>query len=160
MWKRNISRNRKEQDREREDNRNLGRTSRGMDHNKRQERFMYRLRRAVPRTSKEVLPEMIENQVENYLIKKVSALGGKAWKFVSPGNAGVPDRLITYNSKAFFVEVKRPGGKPRALQKATVAQIRATGMKVYCISTKAQVDELTNLMRSGIIPEERHFDRI
>ncbi len=92
--------------------------------------------------------------------QKVSELGGKAWKFVSPGNAGVPDRLITYNSKAFFVEVKRPGGKPRALQKATVAQIRATGMKVYCISTKAQVDELTNLMRSGIIPEERHFDRI
>nr|DAU52807.1 MAG TPA: Nuclease [Caudoviricetes sp.] len=119
-----------------------------------------RLRQTVPRTSKEVLPKMIENQVENYLIKKVSALGGKAWKFVSPGNAGVPDRLITYNSKAFFVEVKRPGGKPRALQKATVAQIRATGMKVYCISTKAQVDELTNLMRSGIIPEERHFDRI
>lgn len=72
---------------------------------------------------------MIENQVENYLIKKVSALGGKAWKFVSPGNAGVPDRLITYNSRAFFVEVKRPGGKPRALQKATVAQIRATGME-------------------------------
>lgn len=103
---------------------------------------------------------MIENQVEQYLIKKVSALGGKAWKFVSPGNAGVPDRLITYNSRAFFVEVKRPGGKPRALQKATVAQIRATGMKVYCISTKTQVDELTNLMRSGIIPEERHFDRI
>lgn len=103
---------------------------------------------------------MIENQVENYLIKKVSELGGKVWKFVSPGNAGVPDRLITYNSKAFFVEVKRPGGKPRALQKATVAQIRATGMKVYCISTKAQVDELTNLLKLGIIPEERHFDRI
>ena len=160
MWKRNISRNRKEQDRERKDNRNLGRTSRGLDYNKRQEGLVSRLCRAVPRTSKEVLPEMIENQVENYLIKKVSALGGKAWKFVSPGNAGVPDRLITYNSKAFFVEVKRPGGKPRALQKATVAQIRATGMKVYCISTKAQVDELTNLMRSGIIPEERHFDRI
>lgn len=160
MRKRDISRNRKEQNRERKDNRNLGRTSRWMDHNKRQERLVSRMRRAVPRTSKEVLPEMIENQVENYLIKRISALGGKAWKFVSPGNAGVPDRLITYNSKAFFVEVKRPGGKPRALQKATVAQIRATGMKVYCISTKAQVDELTNLMRSGIIPEERHFDRI
>ena len=160
MRKRNIRRNRKEQDRERKDYRNMGRTSRRVDHNKRQERFVSRLRQTVPRTSKEVLPEMIENQVENYLIKKVSALGGKAWKFVSPGNAGVPDRLITYNSKAFFVEVKRPGGKPRALQKATVAQIRATGMKVYCISTKAQVDELTSLMRSGIIPEERHFDRI
>nr|DAU52831.1 MAG TPA: hypothetical protein [Caudoviricetes sp.] len=33
MRKRNVSRNRKEQDRERKDNRNLGRTSRGMDHN-------------------------------------------------------------------------------------------------------------------------------
>ena len=72
----------------------------------------------------------------------------------------MPHRLITYNSNALKKKKKRPGGKPRALQKATVAQIRATGMKVYCISTKAQVDELTNLMRSGIIPEERHFDRI
>lgn len=121
---------------------------------------MSRLRQTIPRDAEEVLPEMIESQVEQYLVKKVSALGGKAWKFVSPGNAGVPDRLITFNSNAFFVEVKRPQGKPRALQKATVAQIRATGIKVYCISTKAQVDELTSLMRSGIIPEERHFGRI
>ena len=103
---------------------------------------------------------MKESQVEQYLVKKISALGGKAWKFVSPGNAGVPDRLITYNSRSFFVEVKRPGGKPRALQKATVAQIRATGIKVYCISTKAQVAELTGLLSVGILPEERHFGRI
>lgn len=49
-----------------------------MDHNKRQERFVSRMRREVPRTSKEVLPEMIENQVENYLINGKSTAKGTA----------------------------------------------------------------------------------
>ena len=103
---------------------------------------------------------MIENQVEQYLIKKVSALGGKAWKFTSPGKAGVPDRLVLFKGNAFFIELKRPGGKPRALQKAVVKQIRQTGIKVYCISKKEQVDDLTNLLKLGILPEEVRYDRI
>lgn len=36
----------------------------------------------------------IEKDVEQYLCKRVKEMGGKAYKFVSPGNAGVPDRLV------------------------------------------------------------------
>lgn len=103
---------------------------------------------------------MQEKEVEAYLVRRISQLGGKAFKFVSPGNAGVPDRLICWKGQAFFVELKRPGGKPRALQKATVAQIRKTGIKVYCISNKNQVSELASLLELGIMPEEVRFDSI
>ena len=37
---------------------------------------------------------MLENELEKKLRDKVKKLGGKAYKFVSPGNAGVPDRLV------------------------------------------------------------------
>lgn len=38
--------------------------------------------------------ERTEKDVEQYLCKRVKEMGGKAYKFVSPGNAGVPDRLV------------------------------------------------------------------
>ena len=37
---------------------------------------------------------MLEKDIEEKLRNKVKKLGGKAYKFVSPGNAGVPDRLV------------------------------------------------------------------
>lgn len=33
---------------------------------------------------------MLEKDIEEKLRKRVKALGGRAYKFVSPGNAGVP----------------------------------------------------------------------
>ena len=35
-----------------------------------------------------------EKSIEEYLRDQVRKIGGKAYKFVSPGNAGVPDRLV------------------------------------------------------------------
>ena len=34
---------------------------------------------------------MKESQIEARLVRGVKALGGRAYKFVSPGNTGVPD---------------------------------------------------------------------
>lgn len=35
-----------------------------------------------------------EKDIESKLRNKVKELGGRAYKFVSPGNSGVPDRLV------------------------------------------------------------------
>ncbi|MGC5220863.1 VRR-NUC domain-containing protein, partial [Escherichia coli] len=35
-----------------------------------------------------------EKDIENYLRDQVKKIGGIAYKFESPGNAGVPDRLV------------------------------------------------------------------
>ena len=58
-----------------------------------------------------------EQQIEKKLVEKVKQVGGMALKFVSPGNSGVPDRLVLIAiGKIAFVEVKAPGEKPRPLQ--------------------------------------------
>lgn len=37
---------------------------------------------------------MLENELEKKFRERIKDLGGKAYKFVSPGTAGVPDRLV------------------------------------------------------------------
>ena len=60
---------------------------------------------------------MLEKDIETKLRNKVKALGGRAYKFVSPGNSGVPDRLVVLpGGKIGFAELKRPGKMPRKLQ--------------------------------------------
>ncbi len=103
---------------------------------------------------------MKESQIEKYITKKVTAIGGMCFKFVSPGKAGVPDRLICHKGKAFFVELKAPTGKPRPIQKAVTEQIRATGMKVFCIRKRSQVDDLVKVLQTGILPQESRYDSI
>ena len=47
---------------------------------------------------------MSEKEIENYLVRKIKNKKGIAYKFTSPGNSGVPDRLcLLPNGKIFFV---------------------------------------------------------
>ena len=58
---------------------------------------------------------MRERDVERYLRERVKQLGGRAYKFVSPGNNGVPDRIVMLpGGKLFFVELKAPGKETTA----------------------------------------------
>ena len=69
-------------------------------------------------------------------------LGGRAYKFVSPGNAGVPDRLICLpGGRAVFAELKAPGKKPRPLQIAAQAELRKLGFRVCVIDSRAAADK-------------------
>ena len=69
-----------------------------------------------------------ESNVELYLVNKINSIGGLAMKFTSPGLSGVPDRLVLYRGFAFFVELKKPHGKPRELQKKMAKRIRSRGI--------------------------------
>ena len=58
---------------------------------------------------------MKESQIESYMVRKVKEHGGLCFKFVSPGNPGVPDRIvITQPERPFMWSSKRKsGGWPR-----------------------------------------------
>ncbi|MFB0830927.1 VRR-NUC domain-containing protein [Brevibacillus laterosporus] len=85
---------------------------------------------------------MREKDIEAYLRKQVKAIGGRAYKFESPGNAGVPDRLVLFpGGRAAFVELKAPGKKPTALQLAQGKKISGLGFTVLVIDSKEGVDE-------------------
>lgn len=85
-----------------------------------------------------------ESDIEGYLRDQVNkVLGGKAYKFVSPGNTGVPDRLILLpGGRAIFVETKAPGKKPTPKQAAQLKKISDLGFTALVIDSKEKVDEL------------------
>ncbi|BFH10594.1 VRR-NUC domain-containing protein [Paenibacillus melissococcoides] len=86
---------------------------------------------------------MRERDIEKYLREKVKAAGGRAYKFVSPGNSGVPDRIVILpGGRIVFVELKAPGRKPTALQLVQHKHFRALGCDVRIVDSIAQVDGL------------------
>lgn len=83
-----------------------------------------------------------ERDIEVYLREQVRKAGGKAYKFESPGNDGVPDRIVIFpDERIYFIELKRPGGKPRPLQVNKMNELRAFGCTVDVIDTKEKVDD-------------------
>ncbi|NLO91362.1 MAG: VRR-NUC domain-containing protein [Elusimicrobia bacterium] len=85
---------------------------------------------------------MREKIVEAYLRDRVKEAGGVAYKFVSPGNAGVPDRIVLLpGGRIAFAELKAPGKEPTALQKAQQRKLKALGFEVAVIDSKQGVDE-------------------
>lgn len=86
---------------------------------------------------------MRESAIEAYLRDKVKQRGGIAYKFISPGNSGVPDRLVLFpGEKSIFVELKAPGKEPTPIQLLQHKRIKALGFKVLVIDSKGKVDEL------------------
>lgn len=87
---------------------------------------------------------MNEKVIEAYLRDKVKAKGGKAYKFVSPGNDGVPDRLVCLpGGRIAFVELKAPGKTSTPLQQRRQRELRELGFTVYAdIDSTAAVDEI------------------
>lgn len=74
------------------------------------------------------------------MVKNAKKAGGIALKFVSPGHAGVPDRLVLLpNGRMGFVEVKAPDKQPRPLQAASHKKLRALGFKVYVLDDPEQI---------------------
>lgn len=85
---------------------------------------------------------MRERDIENYLRTQVKKAGGIAYKFESPGNAGVPDRLVLLpGGRVIFIELKAPGKKPTALQLNQQRKISKLGSTVLVIDSKQKVDE-------------------
>ncbi|WP_028520177.1 VRR-NUC domain-containing protein [Ruminococcus flavefaciens] len=93
---------------------------------------------------------MRENEIEAKLVKAVKAHGGVCWKFVSPGTAGVPDRIVLMPSgRIAFVEVKAPGEKSRPLQRVRIKLLRRLGFKVYVLDGAEQIGGIIDEIQSA-----------
>lgn len=75
-----------------------------------------------------------ESKIERWLGRQVRAAGCLYYKFVSPGNSGVPDRMIILPDGAiWFVEVKDAHGRLSMQQIRQQDRMRAAGATVYTI---------------------------
>lgn len=74
---------------------------------------------------------MRERDVERILTQGIRKAGGAAYKFVSPGNDGVPDRLVVMpGGRICFVELKQDTGELSGLQKIQIGRMRRLGCNV------------------------------
>lgn len=92
-----------------------------------------------------------EKSIEDYLRLRAKNMGGKAYKFSSPGNAGVPDRLVALpGGKIAFVELKAPGKKPTPLQRKKMRELEELG--AFCAWTDSEegVDRILEEVRHGV----------
>ena len=83
---------------------------------------------------------MLEKDLEKYLVKQVKKLDGLCFKFVSPGNAGVPDRIVIKDGKLIFIELKAPEKGVRALQRLQIDRLLEHEQVVYVADSKEKID--------------------
>lgn len=78
--------------------------------------------------------DQLEKEVEAMLRKRVNNIGGLFYKFVSPGNNGVPDRIaVLPGGKVYFIELKKDGETPRKLQVWQQNRLRRLGCDVRTV---------------------------
>lgn len=93
--------------------------------------------------------QLVEKDIESYGVRKMRQADILFYKFVSPSRAGVPDRIAMYGGRVVFVELKRPGGKPRGLQIKVHETMRAHGMDVRVIDSKEGIDALIEELKGA-----------
>lgn len=104
---------------------------------------------------------MKESEIEDLLRKEINSAGGRAYKFISPGNAGVPDRMVVLpaldlpdpvlrlrsrrsqvvpdqvvklpSGRVIFVELKTDKGRLSKLQEAQIKKLRDLGQQVEVV---------------------------
>jgi hypothetical protein len=83
---------------------------------------------------------LLESRIEALLVRKIKQAGGWALKLVSPGNAGVPDRLVLLpGGRIFFVELKTETGRLSPLQEFVHGRLRRLGMDVRVLYGRDEV---------------------
>jgi ribosomal protein S6 len=84
---------------------------------------------------------MREKEVEVYFDWAVQRMGGRTWKFTSPGRKGVADRIACLpDGQTWFVELKTKGGRLSELQKLFQTEMALLRQNYTCLWTKEQVD--------------------
>lgn len=102
--------------------------------------------------------EKIENDIETFMYEKATKMGFIFYKFISPGNKGVPDRVCVGYGYTFFVELKRSETEePRLIQKHTINKLIDKGALAYVVGSEKQALDLLTRIKNGNPPKPEKF---
>jgi hypothetical protein len=77
-----------------------------------------------------------ESKIEFEVCKYAKSKGFKAYKWSSPGNRGVPDRIfMRIYKRIFFIEFKATGKKLSKLQVLVIKILRTMEFDVYVVDS-------------------------
>ncbi len=77
---------------------------------------------------------MKESELERIFVSEVRKEGGAAYKWISPGNVGVPDRIAVFPfGEIYFVELKSDRGVISAQQDIQIRKLRKLGQEACVI---------------------------
>ena len=85
---------------------------------------------------------MRESQIEDYLHRRVKALGGDYRRMQYLGRRGATDDLILLPGRHLVVECKRPGEKPEPHQAREHERLRWAAFEVHTVSTTDEIDKI------------------
>ena len=92
-----------------------------------------------------------ERDIEKWLTKRIRILGGKSYKWTSPGNVGVPDRIyILPKGLVCFAELKTDTGQLSEAQKYQIRQLRERGAWVEVVRGMEEAKELIRKMEGRL----------
>lgn len=93
---------------------------------------------------------MREATIEARLVREVRKLGGLCYKFTSPGNPGVPDRIVILpGGRTIYVELKTEIGRLSKLQKWQREEMQKRGADVRVLKGLDQVTAFLEEVRAG-----------
>lgn len=85
---------------------------------------------------------MLEKEIEKRFVKLVKQHGGLCYKFSSPSNSGVPDRIvITKSGRVIFVELKSETGRLSKLQELTISQMKNRVVDARVVKGLAEMEK-------------------
>lgn len=85
---------------------------------------------------------VLEKDIEAWLNEKVKGMGGLSFKFVSPNNPGVPDRIYIFpGGRVYFVELKTEMGRMSNIQKWQRQRLQDMGCRFRLVKGMEQAKE-------------------
>ena len=94
-----------------------------------------------------------ESEIEAYLVKSVKSKNGLCMKWTSPGNAGVPDRIVIVpGGKVYFVELKAEGKKENLspLQRNFMNKLKNLNCDIRVVASFQEVEDFVK----EVVPNE------
>lgn len=90
-----------------------------------------------------------EKTIEALLRREVERRGGLCLKYTNANKSGYPDRLCMLpGGVSFWVELKSPGGKPRALQRERMRRLTELGQSVFTAASSDEVRLILHIVSS------------
>ena len=93
---------------------------------------------------------MKESTIEARLVREIRKRGGLCYKFVSPGNPGVPDRIaILPGGRTVYIELKTEIGRLSKVQRWQQEEIQKRGADIRVLKGMDQVLEFLREVDAG-----------